>query len=505
LKYLILTLLFLQFHFGQTQSFLLDRSEIEIIDSAFSGNKQRVFRILYLDENDCYNCQMKFKYLAHDSKNIKTYLLHENLQEDQKQQFRSEFGIDENIIIIRNPKLLKLLKDKSIVNFESRSFLIEINSTIITFIGNDDKKKMKQFFFQIDTTEKNYNIKTGKNYLSGLGISNIKKYKNDYIAISSPKSDLIYLKGDSINYTLTLDTALQVKAFNHLLENRPDSILNSNSYSKSLKTLLQYGNQLGIQTIHVENFTIIENYCFVYLDVSFPIWTSSSSIEMYVKPFLLKIKISDSNKWIQTDLFTVNYVNPVGKGVSPYAVNYFEYNKDLTSYEIGYVIIEDTVSDNEPRISHAMFSLSENQFSPREMSKSFQPDTIISHYNSDGFQNLALMHRRLNPNIYHYSFVPIIVHQNKVSHLNLYLKKRDSYRYHCTIKQENDVLLDFCSINGLYYFIYYKIQNNDYAVTYIEKTPMYGDVSCAEYTKNNLTIITKYNNKYFRKSIRFSE
>jgi len=154
LKYLILTLLFLQFHFGQTQSFLLDRSEIEIIDSAFSGNKQRVFRILYLDENDCYNCQMKFKYLAHDSKNIKTYLLHENLQEDQKQQFRSEFGIDENIIIIRNPKLLKLLKDKSIVNFESRSFLIEINSTIITFIGNDDKKKMKQFFFQIDTTEK---------------------------------------------------------------------------------------------------------------------------------------------------------------------------------------------------------------------------------------------------------------------------------------------------------------------------------------------------------------
>jgi hypothetical protein len=496
-------LFLLQFQFAQTQSFLLEESELEIVDSAFCDNNEKIFRILHLDENDCFNCQMKFKYLATELSGKKVHLLFDNQQKDQEQQFIREYNLDESISIIRRPKLLKLLKDKSIKIFESRSFLVEINGAIITFFGNGKTKQLKRGVFQIDTSIKISKINTGNNYVTN--ITKIKKYKKDFIAVTFPKSELIYLKTDSIHQILQLDSALQVKAFAHLLDNRPDSILKLNSYSKSLKTYMEYRSRFGMQSLSVQNFSIIDDYCFVYISFSFPIWISSSSIVMYAKPFILKMKLSDIDNWDQTDIFIVNYNGLVERSVVPYAHNYFDFNKDLISCEIGYLLIEDSVFNNEPIISHTKYSLFKNQFTSLDAGKSYHSDTIICRYNSEEFENLALIHTRLNPNSYHYTYVPMVIRQNEVFNLNLNLKRRDTYSHYCTIKQDNDFLLDFSSVNGLCYFIYYKIENGEYFVTNIEPIQISGVVLCAEFTKNELNVLTKNNNKYFRKSIQIKD
>ena len=179
---------------------------------------------------------------------------------------------------------------------------------------------------------------------------------------------------------------------------------------------------------------------------------------MYAKPFILKMKLSDMDNWVQTDIFIVNYNGLLDRFVVPYAQNYFDFNKDLISCEIGYLLVEDSVFKNERIISHNKYSLLKNQFTYLDAGKSYHPDTIICRYNSKEFENLALIHTRLNSNSYHYTYVPMIIRKNEVFNLNLNLKRRDTYSHYCTIKQDDNFLLDFSSVNGLYYFIYYKIE-----------------------------------------------
>ncbi|MCC6721024.1 MAG: hypothetical protein IT243_02395 [Bacteroidia bacterium] len=474
------------------QSTILNPNEIDLIKSITKNNQSKINYFVFIDKNDCFNCTIASSLLKQELDSSRVYILSNQIEKNELDDYINFYQLSNSFNYVFREEIFKIFIKKAEQLFKDKSFIAEVNSSIVTIIPLKKFNSQMSFGDKIDISKEKVVFNKG-HFITA--ITKFASYEKDFIAFSSPKSLLHYFSSDSIRSNIYLDSNILKLAYNYIIMQQHDSIKLKNSFTKSIevynKQLLKYGFTL----FSAQNFTISDNKCIALLQVSMPISTSSTNIVLEKELFLAIINLNKSNYWNISKFTPIDNSNlPKGKVI--FAYNFFSYNPIDETFEVGFYQDSNLIKNINYNQMHCTYKILNGVYSSTTKCMKSYPSDVITNYTT--LQNIALIHYSAENNKVKFTYLPIIVNSDTNIILPLNLTKDDLYHSFASVSIENK-FLDFCSINGVYYFIIYKVANNKYIIESINKKEIKGTIQSVEKVNDSFNYI-RYENGYFYKN-----
>lgn len=476
------------------QSTILNPNEIDLIKSITKNNQSKINYFVFIDKNDCFNCTIASSLLKQELDSSRVYILSSQIEKNELDDYISFYRLSNSFNYEFREELLKIFIKKAEQLFKDKSFIAEVNSSIVTIIPLKKFNNQMSFGDKIDISKEKVIFNKG-HFITA--ITKFASYKNDFIAFSSPKSLIYYFSSDSIRSNIYLDSNILKQAYNYIIMQQHDSIKLINSFKKCMdvynKQLLKYGFTL----FSAQNFTTSDDQCIAILQVSMPISTSSTNIVLEKELFLAKFNLNDPNYLKINKFLPIDNSNlPNGKII--FAYNYFTYNPIDETFETGFYQDSNLIKNINYNQMHCTYQLVNGVYhSTTKCIKSY-PTEVITNYSN--LQNIALIHYKTENSKVKFTYLPIIVNSDSNIILPLNLTNDDLYHSFASISIDNK-FLDFCSINGVYYFIRYKIANNKYLIESINKKEIKGTLQSVEKVNDGFNYIRNENGYFYKNKI----
>ncbi|PCJ66756.1 MAG: hypothetical protein COA58_04665 [Bacteroidetes bacterium] len=435
---------------ANSQTTVLSNTELQLFRSVTANSPE--FKTKYfviVDKNDCFNCTLSSPLIKETIDSSQVFVLTSGVPKGVLPDFISNYGLSPSFNYIDNKKLLNLCKSIGRKFTTEKSLIIEQNSAFLTTIPLK-KFRDKSSFSQEAAKVLKKNLFLKHNYISA--ITKFESWNNGFVCFTSPKNAVYFFSKDSLRAGVKLDSATLRLTYDYVISQEDADIRKINSFEKSMLTYDQQLKNLGFSILTTQNFEVVNDKLKMLVQVSFPIWTDSSNLEFSGKLFCCTMKGSVSDDILVETIIPVN-INDLPNGKSLFAYNYFSVGSD-NSINLGYYLDSNLVKDKSTNYMHANYRLSPQNIYMKQENYANIPNAIVEEY--PNAQNIALIHKKIRPLLYQYTYVPLLVNDGKSYELFDYTTAKNHYHsYSSTI--DSNLLTDFCSINGVYYLVTYNI------------------------------------------------
>lgn len=454
---------------ANSQTFILGKDEVKLIDSITSSSNNKPKYFVFLDKNDCFNCTLSASLIKKEIDTSQVFVIANQIPKHLKNDFVSTYGLSNSFNYVYSEKLLQFFKAKSNTLFTDKSFIAEVNASFTTIIPLKKFQDISSFGKGIELENEKTIFNKGC-YISA--ISKFIPFSENFIAFTSPKNSIYYFAKDSLQSGISLDSNSIKKAFDYVLSQQPDSVTPFNSFSKCMETYDTQLKKLGLSIITPQNFTINEGQCYALLQVSFPIWTSDADVTFTGELFLVKLDLEQTQLWQPQDITPINNSDlPNGKSI--FAYNYFSYNPIEQVISVGYYLDSNLIKDKSSNHNHCEYELNNGIFTRKPNCTSHHPKEAVDEYLKS--QNIALIHQKLNAEAFHYTYVPIVTESSSKFILPIGAERYHNY----ASKILKNGFIDLGTINGKCYLIEYQFIDNNYTIKKITNINMLGRLQSA--------------------------
>jgi hypothetical protein len=472
---------------GHTVS--LTKHEFEITQSVLKKYQlsNKINYIVLIDKNDCFNCTLSAPLIKNTIDSSQVTILSSEIPPEANRDFINAYGLSKNFNYIDNPKLFRFFKSIANRKYNEKSFIFELNTVFLTAIPLK-KFANKNSFGKVKLT------KTDDLYHKGHYISAIPKHQNTsngYLTYTSPKNALYYFKNDSVVSELKYNKTQLNTCYNYVISHFSDSIKGLNSYSKSMNTFNQQLKKMGFSILNTQNFQCSNNNISAVIQFSFPIWTTSDEITFTGELFYCAIELTSENELKITSIQPINNKS-LENGTTIFAYNFMFSDQRDQSLTLGFHIDSTTMSSDGLKIIHRKYSLSEHVDFRESGSIKSVPKIIIDEYEES--ENIALIHRRLEEDLFQYVYVPVIYDYNKTIKLFEYTPKVTHYHSYASAFNSNE-FIDVCSVNGIYYIMKY---SPDYTISKLSRLSIEGIVQSCNINEESVDLITKIDGRFIK-------
>jgi len=272
---------------------LLDSSEYYKIFNKTKINSNKESLILYVDFNDCYNCNLIINKLLNDVnfRNEKINLVINGVPKFKIKDFVKEFNIGKKINIINDVDLSNLLISKiSKLNLNGLSSFIRVFDNKLACFYN-----IKELGSIINTKvlTSSYYYSSEKTLLkdSGFFFTSIDKvygWQNHFIVLTQPNSRaLIFEQLGKFKKQIFLDDSVIIyNSINYLKSKYPDSIINNknNSTGAIKKRFEMEIKQFGFNLASISVFQLDKDdmHCLIYVRIPVEITKSKVTLDNVV-------------------------------------------------------------------------------------------------------------------------------------------------------------------------------------------------------------------------------
>lgn len=477
------------------QDIILESTEVDIVNKVTSFSKNKINYFVFIDKSDCFACTISSKIIDQYIEPSRVFVLVNDINEINIDKFKEFYQLNENFNFTINSELFDLLKSKATDLGISKSFIIEVNSSFASFIPLKEfqntlsfGKKYPEIINKINFKESYINI-----------IPKFEKFKEGYVYFTSPKNEIIFKHNDSAVSTLKItDSVLFEKGFDFLIQDEMDSVKLINSFPKSMETYHTQIEKFGLPIFSIQNFVVEKQDLLTVVKFSLPIWKSSSNIRIKGALFCMKLQISDNGIFTVSEFYPIKNENKDGSIINAY--NFLHSDSKKQELSIGLFLDSNVINDISENYLYQVFSLKNDIFSLSESSSVHHPEVIIKRYQD--LQNLALIFKKFNEDMIHYTYTPIISLNKKIVNIPLNLSKSDTYR---SINSDfkNNILSDLCSVNGKYYFIQYEMNNTLMSIINLIYLNVDGVLNSAIINDNSVEYLYQKNGEFHIGSFKF--